>query len=105
MKKWKIAFWACLTILILVTAVAVYSIIDQGITLTYQKEGYTDTENDLDNLIEIINKTNLTKTQIQEELKSHKSYEYMNFKTDTISLNTVMLIFKSDKLLRVTKQW
>ena len=68
MNKWKIAFWVCLTALILVTAFGIYSIIDQAVTLTYQKEGYTDTENDLDNLIEIINKTDLTKTQIQKEL-------------------------------------
>ena len=105
MNKWKIAFWVCLTVLLLVTALSVYSIIDQGVTLTYQKEGYTDTENDLDNLIEIINKTDLTKTQIQKELKYHRLYEYMDFKTDTISIDRVTLIFKSDKLFKVTKQW
>jgi hypothetical protein len=105
MKKWKIAFWVCLTVLTLVTAFGVYSIIDQAVTLTYQKEGYTDTENDLDNLIKIINKTDLTKTQIQNELKDHRLYEYMDFKADTISLDRVTLIFKSDKLFKVTKQW
>jgi hypothetical protein len=105
MNKWKIAFWVCLTVLLLVTAFSVYSIIDQAVTLTYQKEGYTDTENDLDNLIEIINKTDLTKTQIEKELKDHKLYEYMDFKKDTISLDRVRLIFQSDKLFKVTKQW
>jgi hypothetical protein len=105
MTKWKIAFWVCLTVLILVTTFGAYSIIDQAVTLTYQKEGYTDTENDLDNLIELINKTDLTKTQIQNELKDHRLYEYMDFKTDTISLDRVSLIFKDDKLLKVTKQW
>jgi hypothetical protein len=105
MNKWKIAFWVCLSVLLLVTAFSVYSIIDQAVTLTYQKEGYTDIENDLDNLIEIINKTDLTKMQIQQELKDHRQYEYMDFKTDTISINRVTLIFKSDKLFKVTKQW
>lgn len=105
MNKWKIAFWVCLIALILVTAFGVYSIIDQAVTLTYQEEGYTDTEKDLDNLIEIINKTDLTKTQIQKELKDHRLYEFMDFKTDTISLDRVTLIFKSDKLFKVTKQW
>jgi hypothetical protein len=105
MNKWKIAFWICLTVLILVTAFGVYSIIDQAVSLTYQKEGYIDTENDLDNLIKIINKTDLTKTQIQNELKDHRLYEYMDFKADTISLDRVTLIFKSDKLFKVTKQW
>ncbi len=105
MNKWKIAFWVCLTVLLLVTSVGVYSIIDQAVTLTYQKEGYTDTENDLDNLIEIINKTDLTKTQIQKELIDHKLYEYMNFNSDTISLDRVLLVFENDKLKNVTKQW
>lgn len=105
MNKWKIAFWVCLTILLLVTAFSFYSIIDQAVTLTYQKEDYTDTENDLDNLIEIINKTDLTNTQIEKELKDHRLYEYMDFKKDTISLDRVLLLFNNNKLKSVTKQW
>jgi hypothetical protein len=100
MNKWKIAFWVCLSVLLLVTAFSVYSIIDQAVTLTYQKEGYKDIENDLDNLIEIINKTDLTKMQIQQELKDHRQYEYMDFKTDTISINRVTLIFKATNYLK-----
>ena len=105
MNKWKIAFWCCLTLLFAVTVFSVYSIIDQGVTLTYQKEGYTDTENDLDQLIEIINKTDLTKKQIQTELKDHRLFEYMDFKSDTVSLDRVILIFENEKLKNVTKQW
>ncbi len=105
MNKWKIAFWICLIVLLLVTAFSVYSIVDQAVTLTYQKEGYKDTEGDLDNIIEIINKTDLTKTQIENELKGHKLYEYMDFKTDTITLDRISIIFKDDKLFKVSKQW
>jgi hypothetical protein len=105
MNKWKIAFWICLTILVVVTIFSLYSIIDLGVTLTYQKEGYTDTENDLDQLIEIINKTDLTKEQIQRELKDHRFFEYMDFKSDTVALDRVLLIFENDKLKNVTKQW
>jgi hypothetical protein len=88
-----------------VTIFGVYSIVDQSVTLTYQKEAYTNTENDLDKLIEIINKTDLTKSQIQRELKDHRLYEYMDFKNDTISLDRVLLIFNYNKLIKVTKQW
>lgn len=105
MNKWKIAFWCCLTVLVFVTAFSLYSVIDQSVTLTYQKDGYTDTENDLNELIEIINKTDLTKAQIETELKDHRLYEFMNFKSDTISLDRVLLIFDNDKLKQVTKQW
>lgn len=105
MNKWKIAFMACLTVFLLVTAFSIYSITDLAATLTYQKEGYTDTENDLDNLIEIINHSDLTKAEIQKELKNHKLYEYMDFKKDTISLDRVLPIFDNNKLKKVTKQW
>lgn len=53
MNKWKIVFWCCLTLLVSVTVFSLYPIIDQGVSLTYLKEGYTDTENDLDQLIVI----------------------------------------------------
>jgi hypothetical protein len=105
MNKWKISFWSCLAVLIFTATFSIYAIIDQAVTLTYQKEGYTHTENDLDNLIGIINKTNLTKEQIETELKKHKLYEYMDFKSDTISLDRVSLIFENNKLKQVTKQW
>jgi hypothetical protein len=55
MNKWKVAFWVCFTTLILVLALGLYSIIDQGVTLTYMKDGYKDTENDLAILTKIIN--------------------------------------------------
>ena len=105
MNKWRIAFWCCLTLLVAVTVFFVYSIIDQGVTLTNQKEGFRDTENDLDQLIEIINKTDLTKKQIETELKDRNDFEFMDFKTDTISLNRVLLIFDNDRLEKITKQW
>ncbi|NDW12401.1 hypothetical protein D0T50_05790 [Bacteroides sp. 214] len=105
MNKWKIAFWVCLTILITVTIFSVHSIIDQGVTLTYLKDGYTDTENDLDLLIEFINKTDLTKLQIEAELKDHKLVEYIDFQSDTVSLDRVLLIFEDGKIKRVIKQW
>ena len=64
MNRWKIAFWVCLTTLFLVTTLSIYTIIDQSVTLTYQKEGYTDTINDLENLTKIIEEADLTKIQI-----------------------------------------
>ncbi len=73
--------------------------------MTYQKESYTDTENDLDQIIELLNKTDLTKAEIQNELKNHRLYEYMDFKSDTISLDRVLLIFDNGKLKTIKKQW
>ena len=92
-----------MTVLLLVIAISVYTIIDQAVTLTYQKEGYSDTKNDLEQIIEIINKTDLTKAQVETELKDHRLYEFMNFKSDTISLDRILLIFDNDKLKQVKK--
>ena len=43
--------------------------------------------------------------QIEKELEDHNHFETMNFKSDTISLNRVLLIFKNDKLKSVKKLW
>lgn len=104
-NKWKIAFWVCLTVLLLETAFGVFSIVDQAVTLSYQKDAYTATENDLDHLMGIFNTSDLTKKQIKNRLKDHRLYEYMDFKKDTISLERVYLIFHNNKLKKVTKQW
>jgi len=105
MSAWKIAFWSCLMILIFVIGFSAYLIIDQGVTLTYQKEGYIATENDLDEIIGIINGTDLTKENIRWKLAKHNLYEYMDFDTDAIRLYRVSLIFDNDKLKEVQKQW
>ncbi|SFN52589.1 hypothetical protein SAMN04487989_1011006 [Bizionia echini] len=103
MKKWKIAFWCCLTILVLITIISAYSIIDQAYALTYQKVYYTETESDFENLIEIINKTDLSRIQIENVFKNHADYEYMDFQNDTISLNRISLIFKNGKLKTIIR--
>ena len=82
-----------------------YQVIDQGVTITYMQEGYSDTENDLETLVKIINSTDLTKQEIKTELENHRLNEFMDFKTDTVGLERVQLIFKNDKLKKVEKQW
>jgi hypothetical protein len=105
MKKWKIAFGICLTMLLLVTGFSIYYIVDQGVTLTYIREGYKDTENDLNNLSRIINETDLSKTEIKKVLAKHQLFETMDFDKDTVSLDRVMLIFKDAKCIKIINQW
>ncbi len=104
MNKWKIAFWICFTTLFIVTAFSAYIILDQSVTLTYMSDEFTDTENDLDNISKFINDTDLSKSQIKKSLTSHHLFEYMNVYNDTVSLDRVSLIFKDNKLKKVTKQ-
>ena len=53
-NKWRTAFWTLLTVFVLTTLFLLYSILDQGVTLTYMREGYKDTENDLQQISQVI---------------------------------------------------
>lgn len=44
---WKIAFFLLLFVLLGVSGTAAYLLLDQAVSLTYMKEGYQDTEDDL----------------------------------------------------------
>ena len=103
MNKWKIAFWCCLTILCSVVVISVYSTIDQGYSLSYLQDSYTEKETELDNVILILNETDLSKNGIEKTLKKHKIGELANFKGDTVSLDELNLIFRNDKLFKVTR--
>lgn len=104
-NKWKIAFGVCLFLLIGTAVTGVYVIVDQAVTITYMKEGYSDTESDLETIIQIIKKTDQTKQEIEEVLKDHRLYEYMDFKSDTVAIERVTLIFENDSLSKIEKQW
>ncbi len=103
-NKWKIAFWWCSTILFFVVGISVYSTIDQGYSLSYLKDSYTEKETEIDNLVIIINETDLSKTGIEKTLKKHKIGDSVNFKSDTVSLDELKLIFINDKLFKVTRK-
>ncbi len=98
-------FWVCLILLVGVTVFGLYCIVDQGVSLTYMREGYEDTENDLNTLIEIINDTDMTKAQVEKKLKTHRLYEFMDFSKNEISIERVTLIFKDERLISIEKQW
>lgn len=104
-NKWKVAFWVCLFLLISVVIFGLYSIIDQGVTISYMQESYTDTEADLETLIELVGKTDQTRYEVEQALKDHRLYEYMDFNSDTIGLERLNLIFENDKLKSAEKQW
>ena len=99
------AFWISIITLLVVIVIGLYSIIDQGVTITYMRDGYTNTENDLKSLIEIFNETDLTKSEIEAKLKGHRFFEIMDFEHDTIPLERVDLIFVNDSLNKILTQW
>jgi hypothetical protein len=104
-NKWRLAFWICLIILLLISGFSIYGIIDQGVTITYMKDGYESTENDLNSLILITNSKDFKKASIRENLKSYRFYDMIDFTKDSIDLERVILIFENDTLKRIEKQW
>jgi len=104
-NKWRLGFWICFIILLFVSGFAFYSIIDQGVTITYMRDGYENTENDLNSLIDIINAEDYSKKTIEGNLKTHRYFDMMDFNSDSLGLERVMLIFENDSLKRIEKQW
>jgi hypothetical protein len=105
MNKWKIAFWISTVLLLTTVVVAAYVLIDQSVTIMYMRDGYEGTENDLKSLTELINDTDLSKEQIENRLNDHRLYEFMDFKSDTIGLERIQLIFENGQLERIENQW
>ena len=105
MNKWKIAFWISTSLFFITVVVAAYVLIDQSVTIMYMGDGYEATENDLKTLTLIINDTDLSKKQIVKSLDDHRLNEFMDFRSDTIGLERIQLIFKNGQLERIENQW
>lgn len=99
MNRWKAAFWIHFIVSILIIGFMVYNIFYQGVSATYMKDGYTDTEADLQSFVNILNNKNLSKDSILQTLNMEKLIG------DTISLNRYELIFESGQLDSIKQVW
>jgi hypothetical protein len=100
-NNWKIAFWTLLTVFVTTTLYLGYVIIDLGTTITYMKEGYEDTENDLLQLSSSL-KGKLTKSDFSEILKRYPDSTELK----TIDLNRIRIKFdKYNKVDTITTNW
>ena len=105
MNGWKVAFWICFSLLIGVCGFSMYTVLDQGVTITYMREGYEDTEADLNVLMELVNTTDLSKEQVKAALQKHHLVEYMEFSSDSVAMDRIILTFHNGKLKNVASQW
>ena len=53
-NPYKIAFFVQLILFFIVSATLLYSVVDQGVSLTYMGQGYKDTEDDLKVLMALL---------------------------------------------------
>jgi hypothetical protein len=100
-NKWRTAFWTLLTVFILTTLFLLYSILDQGVTITYMREGYQDTEHDLEQVSQII-KGKLTFEDFKEITDRYPDLG----DSTSIELNRIKINFGTDKKVSsVTTNW
>ena len=100
---WKIAFGITLLLLILVSVIGVYSVVDQAVTLDYQGQGYAGTEQDMFALAELLRDSEQEIAEVEEKLKGMgDEIRYIRI-GDTIYLNRLELNFANGKLLQIEK--
>jgi hypothetical protein len=100
-NKWKTAFWILLIVFFGVTLFQTYTILDQGTTITYMREGYQDTEYDLEQISETIE----GKLKFEDFKEITKRFDDLG-DSSSIDLNRVRILFDSDKTVKaVTTKW
>ncbi len=100
-NNWKISFWTLLTFFVLTTLYLTYVVLDQGATITYMKEGYEDTEFDLEQVASSI-KGKLYKSDFNEILKRYPESAELK----TLDLNRIRITFdKDNKVDSITTNW
>lgn len=100
-NNWKISFWTLLVIFLITTGYLVYTVVDQATTITYMKEGYEDTEHDLEQLASSV-KGKLTKSDFTEILKRYPDSAELK----TLALNRIKITFdKDNKVDSITTNW
>lgn len=102
---WKTAFWICFALLIATLVFGFYSILDQGVTITYQRDSYLKTEADLKALIEVARKTPLTRDELSNVLRQTKGSGSFLVKGDTLFLNRIEFVFNGERLNSITDRW
>lgn len=100
-KQQKLIFGLLGLFLLLVVVVEGCIIVDQAVTISYMKDGYARTQQQLAAIVSIINNTDLTKSQIEKCLARYSSFIDLDFTGDTIQMHGHELIFNNGKLMKI----
>jgi hypothetical protein len=100
MKKWKISFFACLLLLLITIILSAFLIVDQAVSISYMKEGYVETENDLKVLVKFLNNKNLAKSEVEKLLSADSSVTPYSAGNDSILLNRIILVFRKEQFVK-----
>ncbi len=99
MNRWKIAFWPLLVLTIGIVLISCYIVLDQSVTLTYQKEGYQDTEEDLKVYVELLKEEKLHFQLVKQRL-TKQGIEFVDKEEDglLIGFNRTTMRFDKDSV-------
>ncbi|MFD0977048.1 hypothetical protein [Salinimicrobium gaetbulicola] len=100
---WKTAFWACFFMLIAVTCLGAYAVLDQGVTLTYLRDDHSVKERELEAITQMLEGAPIPKQQVLHALEKHLLYEIPDAEADTIRLANLTFVFQNDSLQRLIK--
>ena len=100
MNKWKIRFYILLLLLVCSVSYGYYTIVDQSTSISYMKDGYADTEKDLNMLVQILNEKDFSYSSIKESVSAN-GYFIKGDENERITLNKLDLVFNDDKLIMV----
>lgn len=74
---------------------------DQAVSLTHLSDSYSKTQSDLNDIRHIVNETNLTQDEVVDILNKKSEFDYLKLDTNRISLQTINLIFKDSRLVKI----
>lgn len=107
MNYWKIAFFALLIVSMTIILFLMYGMLDQGITLTYQREGYSDTKDDLDLLVGVFNELKIQREEVAPVVlkASSCSLEEVENKKEAFFCNRIVFQTDSAGVLEIIYHW
>ena len=105
MNKWKISFLICLVVLIISNLFWMYSLLDSGVSQTYQQVTIDEQDQVINSLGELIVKgaKEYSKKDILYLLRKSKPNEFIVEDKNKIIFEGTEFLFKDDKLMKVSK--
>ena len=100
--KGKKLYWVLLVIFIIVSCILIYFVIDQAVTITYMMEGYKETSENLETLINLIPRISkkLSRDELTHIIKDIYPDKFL-FKEEKIHIDNLTFEFDEQGIFRL----
>jgi hypothetical protein len=104
MKNWKKVFWIYFIFSTLLIGLLIYDAINNAFYKLDNSFKQTEKAVDIEILSKCINDKNISKDSLIDLLKRNSSHKKRGYsKRDTIKANTIQLIYKEEKVVKIIK--